>query len=350
MKKIISTLLFLFQFTFLLAQNYNGPESVEFDSAHNRYLISNTGSHQIIALQNGTKSIFATLTGTGPHGLEIVGDTLYCCNGASIRALSLTTGALIYSKNLNAGFLNGITHDPLGNLYITDFSAKKVYRLNTLTRKFNVFVTATVTTPNGIIYDAFDGVTPRLVFCNWGANASIKKINLSDSTISTLTSTSLSNLDGICKGKNGKFYVSSWGNQTIQRFDSTFTGGSVAVVTGLSNPADIVYNLSNDTLGVPNASNNTVSFHNLATTNSIHQGSYSSQLLVYPNPTHGSITITNGNSFIHKITVYNYLLQEIMQQVYNNEKSIELQLSANQRGSYFIRVNDEKALKAVTVN
>ena len=57
------------------AQNYSGPESVEFDYARNRYLISNTSSHQIIALQNGVKTIFATLTGTGPHGLEIVGDT-----------------------------------------------------------------------------------------------------------------------------------------------------------------------------------------------------------------------------------------------------------------------------------
>ena len=99
MKKIIFTFLFTLQLIHVFAQNYSGPESVEFDYARNRYLISNTSSHQIIALQNGVKTIFATLTGTGPHGLEIVGDTLYCCNGASIRALNLNTGECIHAVN-----------------------------------------------------------------------------------------------------------------------------------------------------------------------------------------------------------------------------------------------------------
>ncbi len=333
----------------LQAQNFSGPESVEFDSANNRYLISNTVSHQIIAYQNGVKSLFATLTGSGPHGLEIVGDTLYCCNGASIRALNLSTGALVYTKSLGASFLNGITHDPAGNLYISDFSAKKIYRLNTLTRKFNVFVASTVSTPNGIVYDPYDGLNPRLVFCNWGSNAAIKKINLLDSTVSTLTSTNLSNCDGICKGKNGYFYVSSWGNQSIQRFDSTFSGGNITVVSGLSNPADIVYNLNSDTLGVPNASSNTVSFHYLGNPNSIYNQVHVNQFQIYPNPNAG-ILIVESKVGIQKISLYNSVQQELFTREYLNEKKLEILLPKLPSGSYFLQINNSSQLKPFLVN
>ena len=36
------------------------------------------------------------------------------------------------------------------------------------------------------------------------------------------------------------------------------------MITGLSSPADICYNLNNDTLGVPNSGGNTVAFYNMA--------------------------------------------------------------------------------------
>jgi hypothetical protein len=350
MKKTAFLLLFMAQFSFIWAQNYSGPESVEFDSARNRYLVANTVSHQVIALQNGIKTIFATLTGSGPHGLEIVGDTLYCCNGGSIRALNLTNGTLVYSKSLGATFLNGITHDPSGNLFISDFSAKKIYRLNTLTRKFNVFVNSTVSTPNGIIYDPYDGITPRLVFCNWGSNASIKKINLSDSTVSILTNTTLSNCDGICKGKNGNFYVSTWGTQTIQGFDSTFLQTPVAVVTGLSNPADIVYNPLNDTLAVPNTSNNTVSFHYLGSPNSIYKTNLEENLNVYPNPTSGSITIDSPLLPIKRIIVYNQKMQEIDRPQITNSSKFIIDLQNLKSGIYFLQINESPILKSIVRN
>ena len=323
-----------------IAQNYSGPESVEFDYARNRYLISNTTSHQIIAYKNGVKTVFKTLTGTGPHGLEIVGDTLYCCNGASIAAFDLNNGNPVFTKNLGAGFLNGITHDPAGNLFITDFSAKKIYRMNTLTRKFNVYVANTVSIPNGIIYDSYDGITPRLIFCNWSTNAPIKKIKLADSTVSTLTATTLSNCDGICKGNNGKFYVSSWGNQTIQRFDSTWTGGSTSVVTGRSNPADIVYNLNTDTLGVPNASNNTVSFHYLGTPLAIDKIQEENSFQFYPNPSSSNFTIQSTKNVIQKIEVYDAQMKLIFTDENLNTHQYNLKLNNDASNFYFVRINN----------
>ena len=345
MKKIISVLLLSIVSLLAIAQTYSGPESVEFDYARNRYLISNTTSHQIIAYKNGVKTVFQTLTGTGPHGLEIVGDTLYCCNGGSIAAFNLNNGTPVFTKSLAASFLNGITHDTNGNLYITDFSAKKIYRMNTITRKFNVYVANTATTPNGIIYDPYDGITPRLIFCNWNSNAPIKKVKLADSTVSVLTTTALSNCDGICKGKNGKFYVSSWGNQTIQRFDSTWTGGSTSVITGRSNPADIVYNLNSDTLAVPNSSNNTVSFHYLGSPTSINSVEQENSFQLYPNPSSGNFIIQSDKILLHKIEVYDAEMRKIILEENLNTHHYNLNLSATSSNVYFIRVNDSKIQK-----
>jgi streptogramin lyase len=255
MKKIFSTLFFLSSLTckLLYAQSYNSPESVEFDYANNRYLIANRAANQILQrATDGTLSIFATLSGS-PYGIEIVGDTLYCCTSGTLRGVNLNTGAQIFNQTIASGaFLNGITHDPNGNLYITGFSNSKVYRFNTATRQFNVFVNNTIAQPNGIIYDPYDGVNPRLVLASWGSNAAIRAINLVDSSMTTLVTTPFGSIDGIAKGKNGKFYIACWSNNSIQRYDSTFTNPPTAMVTsGIPSPADIFYNQISDTLAVP---------------------------------------------------------------------------------------------------
>ena len=247
-------------FTDTYSQNYQGPESVDYYPANNCYYISNTTSDQILKRSpNGTLSIFQSLS-TAPYGLEIVDSILYACVGGGIRAYNLNTGSLVFNQSLGASFLNGITHDNNGNLFITDFAAKKVYRMNRFTQQFNVFVNNTVDTPNGIVYDPYDGITPRLVYACWNVNAKVKAINIADSTQSTLVTTTLTSIDGIAKGNGGYFYLASWTPDAITRYDSTFTTPTT-MVTGLNNPADIYYNWQTDTLAVPNANNNTVTFH-----------------------------------------------------------------------------------------
>lgn len=291
---ILSTLSLFFLFNQnIFAQSYSGAESVEFDYANNRYLVSNTTTKQIIArASNGSLSVFATLS-IAPYGIEIVGDTLYCCTSTSITALNLNTGAQIFNQIIQTGsvFLNGITHDPNGNLYMTGFSSKKVYRFNTSTRQSNVFVNNTVTTPNGIIYDNYDGINPRLVLAGWGTPATVKSISLSDSSVSLLVNTPFGSIDGIAKGKNGNFYISCWSNNTIQRYDSTFASAPTAMVTtGLSSPADIFYNQISDTLAVPFGSN--VNFYYFGTlTGQLITGNVNFGNL-FPNPSNGIINFT----------------------------------------------------------
>lgn len=299
MRKLLLPLLLLgFVTDMAFGQSYNGPESVEFDYANNRWLVANKNNGTILARSaNGTLSTFASGFATsGPYGIEIVGDHLYACaNGGTLFKFNLLTGgAPVASTNLGATFLNGITHDNSGNLFITDFTAKKIYRYNTNTGQFNVFVTNLAKSPNGIL---FDEAANRCVFVNWGSAAPIMAVNLSDSSTTTLANTSLSNCDGLARDGQGNWYVANWGLSGVSRFSSDFSTGPTTVVSGLNSPADIFYNTVTDTLAVPNSgasgnNANTVTFHYFGQVTGHNAPATSSMIDLWFNESNRSISIS----------------------------------------------------------
>ena len=255
MKQIFFFAALIYSFA-LGAQTYNGPESVEFDASNNRYLISNTSGGNILARSaSGTLTVFKSGISPAPYGLEILGNTVYACCGGFIKGFDLTTGNQVFNLNLGASFLNGITTDGVSNLFATDFSGKKIYRIKPASNSYNVMASNLVQSPNGICYDQ---ARNRLVFVNWGSNAPIKALSLSDSLVLTLTSTNLGNCDGIVWNGLDTWYVSVWSGQKIVKFNANFSAAPVTVATGMSSPADIYYNTYSDTLSIPNSGNNTV--------------------------------------------------------------------------------------------
>jgi hypothetical protein len=283
MKKLLTILSVALFSGSVAAQTYNSPESIEFDYANNRWLIANNSGNNILARSSATGAVtlFATCSG-GPHGIEIVNDTLYVCAGGNLKLFNINTAASIATISMGATFLNGITNDGT-YLYATDFTAKKIYRINIATRAFSIFVPTLTKSPNGIIYDQPNN---RCVFVNWGTSAPIMAMDITTGAVSTITTTTLSNCDGIAKDGTGNYYVSSWGLNGISRFNNTFTGGPTTVVTGLSSPADIFYNTVTDTLGNPNsgALNNTT-YHYFGSATAIAEtGKSGFKFNVTPNP------------------------------------------------------------------
>lgn len=264
-------------------QTYSSPESLEYDYANDRWLISNKSANNILARSSatGVLSIFATGI-SSPHGIEIANDTVYVCSGSTLKAYELNTGASVFSINLGASYLNGITHDST-YLYITDFSAKVIYRFNMITRDYSIFIPVQPKSPNGIIFDQLNN---RCVFVNWGPSAPVMAFDVTSAVVTTLTPTTLSNCDGIAIDGAGDFYISSWGLNGISKFDNSFSTGPVTVVTGLTSPADIFYNIQSDTLGVANSGSlSNTSYHFFGSTTSLNdiRGSASKFMLV-PNP------------------------------------------------------------------
>ncbi len=276
-----TTTLFFLLFTLgAFAQTYSGPESAEFDYANNRWLIANTSSHEVLARSSsGVLTVFASGLVSGPYGIEIVGDVLYCCSGTSVKGYSLATGANVFNLNVGATFLNGMTHDASGNLYATDFSAKKIFKINIAAQTFSAIASSLVQSPNGII---FDQANNRCVFVNWGSNAPIKAIDLTTNVVTTILTTTLSNIDGITRDGAGNYYIATWGGQNVLKYNAAFATPATIVTAGLSNPADIFYNTVSNVLAIPNAGNNTVVFLDL--TLGTNEYELLNSLSIYPNP------------------------------------------------------------------
>ena len=336
MKKIFS-LISSISIISLTAQTFNAPESVQFDGANHRWLVGNNGLGTVSSDYPNSATAIAFSTGTpmstGPHGIEILNGVVYCCDGANIQGYNITTGAPVFSLNLGATFLNGITSDGVNYLFVTDFSAKKIYRVCPATNSFDI-MRSTVKTPNGIIYD---GANNRCVFCTWGSNAPIQAISLADSMITTLSTTTLSNCDGITFDHAGYWYVSAWGNNSLNRFTPSFTSPTV-VMSGLSSPADICINTNGDSIGIPNNGSNTVVFYTNITTGIFsHDENIAS---VFPNPVRDQLTV-NFSEYQSSVKIQLFSADgKCVREAEVSGLRSEIEVSDLENGFYILAVTD----------
>jgi hypothetical protein len=285
MKKItirIAALLFMLSGATAISQTYDGPESAEYDYANSRWLIGNTGSNKILARDtNGQLSVFINDVGAGPYGIEIVGNVLYCCSGSSVKGYNLSDGANVFNVAVGGNaFLNGLAHDNSGDLYATDFSGKKIFKIVVATQTSSAVATGLIQSPNGIV---FDQANNRCVFVNWGTNAPIKAMDVTTFAVSTIATTTLNSCDGITRDGNGDYYISAWGSQSVYRYNSQFTGQPEVIATNLSDPADIFYNTADNILAIPSSGDDTVDFLSVTLGTSSFTDRFRS-VKIFPNP------------------------------------------------------------------
>ena len=249
----------LLAFAISATAQYSGPESVEYDPVGDRYFVSNTGNGTIsVRTQAGAVSTFASVSTGGPHGLEVKGDTLFACSGSRLLGFLLADGMQVFNLDLGGGFNNGITTDGV-HVYVTDFSGRKIFKVDPAANTFTTLVNNTGNTPNGIV---FDPEMDRLWVVGWGSSAFIRSYDrVSGDQLSTFT-TALGNIDGVTLDCNGDLLVASWSPNRISRFEKTFTQPVATVLsTGLSSPADIDYDTLNKVICIPNSGSNTVTLH-----------------------------------------------------------------------------------------
>lgn len=278
----------LFAFTAAAAQ-YNGPESVEYDSVGDRYFVSNTtGSVIKVRDQSGTVADFVSVS-PAPYGLEIMGDVLYACSGGSVKGYSLSDASLVFNRNLGGSFLNGIATDG-SYLYVTDFSAARIYKVDPIGNSHSTLVSNTSGTPNGIVWRPG---TDELLVAFWGSNATVKSFDRNTGLLGTSINTSLTNIDGITIDCIDRVLLASWSPDRI----SAFTWGEPTpvftdlMVPGLNNPADIDFDFTNNRVCIPNAGNNTVTLFDVNCSSGMHSAERPTALRAVPNPTSGLIRI-----------------------------------------------------------
>lgn len=240
------------------AQVFKG-ESVEYDSLNNRFLTSDDGTSIVQRESNGTISYFGQGL-VADYGMEIVGNTLFAISSGKIYGYDLTTETQVAAITISgAGFLNGLASDS-NSLWVTDFNGSSISHVdisNLSSPVVTKIVPAYGGTPNGIVYDKANN---RLVVASWGSNAAIKAVDLTNNSVSVLTTTSLSNIDGIDMDGQGNFFIASWSPDKIIAYSNDFSQSTEITVAGLNNPADICYALKTDTLAIPNTGGNNVLF------------------------------------------------------------------------------------------
>jgi len=189
-----------------------------------------------------------------------VGDSLYANDGGMVKGYHIQTGENFATINLNASFLNGMTTDNNGHLYVTDFSTKRVYKITLADNSFTTLVQNTSQTPNGIAYDPYN---QRLVVVTWGSNAPVLAIDPITGTKTTLTTTNLGNCDGITHDGCGTYYVSAWTPAGIYVFNNDFTEPPTLLTDAVASPADIDYDKIHHRIGILNSGNNTFTMEDI---------------------------------------------------------------------------------------
>lgn len=245
------------------AQTLSGPESLDYDAAGNRYLISNRSAGQILARSStGVLTVF-TDDPAAPAGLEIVGSHVFVADGARIRGYRLADAVRDVDYAIaGASFLNGLASDGANRLWTSDFSGQRLHEVNIANLgavSHTTPIAATGFQPNGLWWDS---AQQRLLIVSWGSNARIFSWQPGQTAATLIVQSTFSNFDGVVQDCTGATYVSSWGAAAILRTPAPLTTSSVltSFAPGMSNPADIAYAAPLGEIAVPNAGNSTLSF------------------------------------------------------------------------------------------
>ncbi len=155
------------------ASGFQQPESALFDVANNRIIVSNIVGNPGEADGNGYLSLLSpdgkTITQhwtdgmDAPKGSAISGGKLYVADITKVRIVDLASGKLVSTIDVpGAVFLNDVTSDASGKVYVTDMLADAIYGIDG--DRADLFVRdAKLAAPNGIFAQG-----GRLIVASWG--------------------------------------------------------------------------------------------------------------------------------------------------------------------------------------
>lgn len=134
-----------------------------------------------------------------PKGMGKIGNKLYVADITSVVEINAKTGAVIKKHEVEGSkFLNDVTIDAKGNVYVSDTETKNVYLLKN--GKVSVYA-ENFTRPNGLL-----AVGTDLLIADSGT---LKKLS-SDKKLTVIAEGMEKSTDGIEQVKPGEYIVSCW--------------------------------------------------------------------------------------------------------------------------------------------
>ncbi len=193
-----------------------------------------------------------------PKGLDIIGPTLYVADIDAVRGFDKVTGRPVVTvdlKAMGAIFLNDLTHDALGTLYVSDtatfggdIAESKVFTIATRQdhRPHLLVKSRQLAGPNGLAINPANG---RLVVVSWD-KGSILEVDQKTGRVSVLLDKALGALDGVAYDMDGTLYVSDFKGGRIFRISKDMKRIET-FLEGLTTPADINIDQAEHLLLIP---------------------------------------------------------------------------------------------------
>jgi len=220
----------------LFSQSWSWPESAVYDAQNDRYLISNTGSGDIIIIpRNDPENLGILVIGTNSgytsmRGICIIGNTIWgACTAndppaytQTLVGFDITTGNVTDEIIIpNGDFINDVSPGPGDIIYLSDNN--NIYEVNILTGTFTTLLTSAYAF-NGLLYEASNN---RLIYTDdspqGGSQISAMDINTHATSVLFINPVGVSALDGLTKDHLGNYYVSEWSSpHEIHRYDPNF--------------------------------------------------------------------------------------------------------------------------------
>lgn len=145
----------------------------------------------------------------------------------------------------NASFLNDITVDGNGILYISDSGKSSIYKREVSGEISEWMNTGELEFPNGLL-----AVGEELYIAAWGGESggNILKVNFETKEIEKVSEKGIGNLDGIQQFGNS-FYISDWASGKIHKIDKN--GNIEEVMTSARSVGDILFLKKQNQLVLP---------------------------------------------------------------------------------------------------
>lgn len=238
--------------------NINGSPS---EKDNNGFITKLDKNGKVIAL----KFIEGSTPGVtlhAPKGLSIIGSVLYVSDIDTVRGFDKESGKLLHNvdlKGIGGLFLNDLTNDEQGNLYVSDTAVfvdpkapGTIFKIDTKDQhKASILVRdAALGPPNGLVIHP---KTKLLLANTWGAGRIIEITQ--DGKFRTFTEDpAWKDLDGLDYDSMGNLYISSFTGGIIYRITPDLKFNSVK--SGLTSPADINIDRKGNMILVPSFNGN----------------------------------------------------------------------------------------------
>lgn len=259
-----------FSHAWTLSEGLAQPESVVYDAKQSRLYVSNVQGHPTKKDAEGYISI-VSLDGkliekewvkkalNAPKGMAIVANTLYVSDIDALVAIDINKAEVVERYEVaEAKFLNDVTADKDGNVYVSDMFTNTIHCL--CNGKFETWLHDTqLMSPNGLLAEE-----NRLIVASWGITSDgfatttaghLKAVSFADKKITSLgDGKPVGNLDGVESDGASGYYVTDSMAGKLFHFDAAGKGEEFILLNQGS--ADHAYIADQNLLLIPMMNDN----------------------------------------------------------------------------------------------